>query len=298
MPWSWLVPTALIWAVKSGLLKNPRVQLLLWWFGTFFVFLSLAETKRQLYMLPAFPAVALLIAPWLSTIGKVDPTRTQMLRGLPSEKPVHLYSIIVAVAFMCIGLIAIAASALFDTLTDEQNMQHLEYEAALSLRLPLVALGIVLIGTGAWIGAAWRQRDTRNELRRIGASYVLLYIVILGIVMPQLAPTKSYAAQGRWIRETIGPDATHIGMVYPRSWGFRKRGAFGFETGGVMVDLLVSTEQVEAFFARYPESLVLVQEKSIGLIFANDENQWRVRIQRELWAGKSLYLVVRDSSIE
>ena len=70
MPWSWLVPAAAIWTFKSGLWKNPRVQLLLLWFGTFFVFLSFAETKRQLYMLPAFPAVALIIGPWLTTVDK------------------------------------------------------------------------------------------------------------------------------------------------------------------------------------------------------------------------------------
>ena len=99
MPWSWLVPVALVWTVKSGLLKNERVQLLCWWFGTFFVFLSLAETKRQLYMLPAFPAVALLLAPWLATIGRGDPTRTQLLRGLPNEKAVHTYSVILAGVF-------------------------------------------------------------------------------------------------------------------------------------------------------------------------------------------------------
>ena len=294
MPWSWLVPAALIWTVKSGHWKNPRVQLLLWWFGTFFVFLSLAETKRQLYMLPAFPAVILLFAPWVTAIGKTDPTQSRLTPLLPGEKPVHLYVIIAAAAFVCTGLIAISASVFFDELIDEQKMHHLEFEAATLLRLPLVVLGIVLVGTGAWIGMAWRRRDTRNELQRIGASYVLLYIVILGLVMPQLAPTKTYAPQGQWIRETIGPDATHIGMVYPGSMGIRKRGAFGFETGGVMVDLLESAAQVESFFDRHPDSLVLVQEKSIDLIFDNDEDRRRTRVQRELWVGKTLYLVVRN----
>jgi len=293
MPWSWLVPVALVWTVKSGLLKNERVQLLCWWFGTFFVFLSLAETKRQLYMLPAFPAVALLLAPWLATIGRGDPTRTQLLRGLPNEKAVHTYSVILAGVFFFIGLVLFSAFALFDVLIVKDDMLHLELEVARALRLPLLMLAVTIIAASVWIGLAWRERDTRDELRRIGVSYVALYVVILAIVMPQFGPTKTYAPQGQWIRSEIGPDQTHIGMVYPGGAGIRKRGAFGYETGGAMVDLLEAPEQVEAFFNRYPDSLVLVQEKSVDMIFAGNESGWRDRVQRELWVGKTLYLVVR-----
>jgi len=297
MPWSWLVPVALVWTVKSGLLKNERVQLLCWWFGTFFVFLSLAETKRQLYMLPAFPAVALLLAPWLATIGRVDPTRTQLLRGLPNDKAVHTYSVILAGAFFCIGLLLFSAFALFDFLIVKDDMLHLELEVARALRLPLLMLAVAIIAASVWIGLAWRVRDTRDELRRIGVSYVALYVVILAIVMPQFGPTKTYAPQGQWIRSEIGPDQTHIGMVYPGGAGIRKRGAFGYETGGAMVDLLEAPEQVEAFFNRYPDSLVLVQEKSVDMIFAGNESGWRDRVQRELWVGKTHYLVLRNTPI-
>ena len=295
MPWSWLVPVALVWTVKSGLLKNERVQLLCWWFGTFFVFLSLAETKRQLYMLPAFPAVALLLAPWLATIGRGDPTRTQLLRGLPNEKAVHTYSVILAGVFFFTGLVLFSAFALFDVLIVKDDMLHLELEVARALRLPILMLAVTIIAASVWIGLAWRERDTRDELRRIGVSYVALYVVMLAIVMPQFGPTKTYAPQGQWIRSEIGPDQTHIGMVYPGGAGIRKRGAFGYETGGAMVDLLEAPEQVEEFFKRYPDSLILVQEKSVDMIFAGNESGWRDRVQRELWVGKTLYLVVRKS---
>jgi hypothetical protein len=298
MPWSWLVPVALIWTVKSGLLKNERVQLLCWWFGTFFVFLSMAETKRQLYMLPAFPAVALLLAPWLATIGRGEPTRTQILRGLPNDRPIHIYSIILAVVFICIGLVLFSAFVLFDVLIVRDDMLQAELAVAEALRFPLLMLAFTMIVAGAWIGLAWRTRDTRGALRRIGVSYVALYVVILAIVMPQFEPSKTYAPQGQWIRGEIGPDQTHIGMVYPGGGGIRKRGAFGYETGGAMVDLLEAPEQVEDFFRRYPNSLVLVQEKSVDMIFADNEADWRERVQRELWVGKTLYLVVRKQSID
>jgi 4-amino-4-deoxy-L-arabinose transferase-like glycosyltransferase len=279
-------------------LKNERVQLLCWWFATFFVFLSLAETKRQLYMLPAFPAVALLLAPWLATIGRGEPTRTQLLRGLPNERPVHIYSVTLAAIFIFIGLILFSAFALFDVLIVREDMLEAELAVAEALRTPLLALGVCLFTAGAWIGLAWRGRDTREELRRIGVSYVAVYVVILAIVMPQFGPTKTYAPQGQWIRSEIGPEASRIGMVYPGSGGIRKRGAFAYEAGGLMVDLLEAPEQVEDFFTRYPESLVLIQEKSIDLIFADDVVAWNKRVQRELWVGKTLYLVVKKRPID
>lgn len=297
MPWSWLFPVAIVWTVKSGLLKNPRVQLLCLWFATFFIFLSIAETKRQLYMLPAFPAVALLLAPWLTTIGRGEPTRTQLLRGLPNEKPVQIYAVVLAGVFLSIGLMLVSAFVLFDVLIIREDMLELELAVAEALRFPLLVLAICMIAIGTWVGLAWRVRDTREELRRIGVGYVALYVVILAIVMPQFGPTKTYAPQGQWIRSEIGQQETHIGMVYPGSGGIRKRGAFAYEAGGLMIDLLEAPEQVEDFFSRHPQSLVLVQEKSIDMIFAGDEDDWNERVQRQLWVGKTRYLVIRNESL-
>jgi hypothetical protein len=69
-PWSWLAPAAIWWTVRSERWRNPKTQLVLWWFGAFFVFLSVAVTKRQLYLLPAYPAMALLLGPWLASVGR------------------------------------------------------------------------------------------------------------------------------------------------------------------------------------------------------------------------------------
>jgi hypothetical protein len=201
---------------------------------------------------------------------------------------------VLAVVFVCFGLLMFGAAALFDTVVVNDDMRDLELTALTALRLPIFLLAVLFTGAGAWIGLAWRERDTRNELRRIAASYVLLYVVILGAVLPQLGPTKTYAPQGLWIRNEIGATETHIGMVYPGGGGIRKRGAFGFETGGAMVDLLETATEVEAFFKRHPGSLVLVQEDSVDGIFSGNETAWRSRVQRELPVGKMSYLVVRD----
>ena len=63
---------------------------------------------------------------------------------------------------------------------------------------------------------------------------------------------------------------------------------------GVLVELLESPQEVGDFFGRHPKSLVLVQEKSTDLIFSGDEALLREHVQRELWVGKTLYLVLRN----
>src|SRR5690606_11154974 len=58
-PWSPLLPFAVVWAWRRR--RGSRwTQLALWWFGASFVFWSLAATKRQVYLLPSYPAIALL----------------------------------------------------------------------------------------------------------------------------------------------------------------------------------------------------------------------------------------------
>ena len=195
-PWSWLFPAALLWTWRSGLNTNPRVQLLLWWFGTFFVFLSLAETKRQLYMLPAFPAFALLMGPWLSTVGRRDTPPADDQARPPDERPVRIYSAIFSAAFALLGLFLVVFGALVDEVKIRVDLEAAELEVANSLQLPLILLGIVMLAGGVFVGQAWRRRNARAALRRIGGSYIAMFIVILGVVMPVFAPTKTYKPQG------------------------------------------------------------------------------------------------------
>jgi hypothetical protein len=152
-------------------------------------------------------------------------------------------------------------------------------------------LGIVLLGSGLWIGHAWRHKDARASLVRIGGAQVALYVVILAFVMPAFGAIKTYAPQSRWISEAIG-DETHFGMVDPN--GIARRGGFAYYTG-TMVDLLDSEPEVERFFKEHPDSVVLIVEESTDRIFAGNQAAWQSRILRELRVGSYLYVVVGGS---
>jgi 4-amino-4-deoxy-L-arabinose transferase-like glycosyltransferase len=283
-PWSWLIPPAIWWLVNSGRWRDPKVQLALWWFGAFFVFLSLAATKRELYLLPAYPAVALLLGPWIASVGLGE----RRMADTPGSRPVNIYSFVLAIAYSILGIALIGVFTKYGSIVSDLNLNGQDVQVAKSVRIPLAMLAVVLLASGLWIGQAWRRGNVRASLVRIGGAHVGLYVVILAFVMPAFGPTKTYAPQSRWISEQIG-DATHFGMVDPR--GVARRGGFAYYTG-TMVDLLDSATEVERFFARYPGSVVLIREESADWIFAGNESAWQSRILRELRVGSHLYVVV------
>lgn len=286
-PWSWLAPAAIWWIVRAERWRDPKVQLALWWFGAFFVFLSLAVTKRQMYLLPAYPAMALLLGPWLATVGRAPSTAAD---ESPGTRPVSIYSLLLAIVFSIIGIALCVFAGAFESLITRVDLGRFLIEDVQGLRAPLGIFGVSLLAAGLWIGAAWRQSDTRAGLFRIGAAHVVLYALLLGLILPAAEPMKTYAPASAWLRDQIGSEE-HIGMVWPGRV-IKKRAAFAFYTGA-MVDIVDDQAQVEHFFQEHPTSVVLVYEGLADLIFAGDESAWQARVIHELRAAGHRYLVLR-----
>jgi 4-amino-4-deoxy-L-arabinose transferase-like glycosyltransferase len=65
-PWTIAVPAALLayWERRSETKRGDPLRFFLVWFAVTFVLFSLAGSKRAVYLLPAYPAVAALLANW------------------------------------------------------------------------------------------------------------------------------------------------------------------------------------------------------------------------------------------
>jgi len=80
-PWTGLLLAALIfgpWKL-SDLREHPLRLFLLCWMGVFLVFFTLARTRLPNYMLPAFPAAAVLMAVWAA--ASEQRAATWLMRG-------------------------------------------------------------------------------------------------------------------------------------------------------------------------------------------------------------------------
>jgi 4-amino-4-deoxy-L-arabinose transferase-like glycosyltransferase len=292
LPWSVLLPFALHWVHRAGLWRDRNVQLLLWWAGAFMVFLSFAATKRQLYMLPAYPAFALLMAPWLAAVG-----RTEGGEG-PSLRPARAFGWFVVVLLVLLAVVLFAAAISLETIARVEEFTPPEIESGRLARLPAIGLGFVLLASAVWIGLAARGRRIRELLRRTAAAHVVIYLVMLAWLLPTFNATKTYKPAAEWMRDQMGT-ATHFGLMFPEAdFGFRKMGAFGYYSGKLVV-LLDDRADVEDFFVEHPDSVALVISDEVEELFANDPAAWRERVVRDdLYAGARRYVVVRRPSMQ
>jgi 4-amino-4-deoxy-L-arabinose transferase-like glycosyltransferase len=289
-PWSFAAPFAGWWVLRSRLRSDRNAQLALWWFGTFLVFLSVAVTKRQLYLLPAYPAVALLVGLWLASLLGDDPTIVHR----PDPRPLRSWGVGVAGIFAVVGLVGLGAVAGFDGLVARADLDPPSMDVALGLRMPLAFVGALLLLAGCWIATAWWRRQPRVMTARVVASHLAMYVVLLGWILPAFEPAKSYRPQSRWIREQIG-DQPSFGMVWSeRHLGVRKRAAFSYYTGAT-VDLLETRADVDDYFRRHPDTIVLIHDREAAAIFAGDEAEWQGRVIRKLRKRKWVFVVVRGS---
>jgi len=146
LPWTPLLPvTAAPGAVP------PRVRaLLLAWVATIVAVVAVSTSKRAVYLLPAFPAVALLVAGGLT--DALSPRLTRLLRVTTAcYAPV--------LAFLALGLLAmvcgIDVAAPFEPMLDPADRVAMQAVAAFvgGARPPLVGVAFTLLGLAVAIAA-------------------------------------------------------------------------------------------------------------------------------------------------
>lgn len=283
-PWSWLFPPALWWLYRSEKWRDKKVQLALLWFFIFLAFLSIAATKRQLYLLPAFPPVALLLGLWLAEVsGPVGEGETGT-----GTIAVRVYTWASVLVFLALGVVLLWLVPNLDTIAAGRDLNSQEMELAGNLPAPLLVFGVMLILSALAIGVAWRRGGKGAALLGIGGSHIAIYVVILSLVMPAFAPTKSYKPQSQWISGTIGDEA-RFGMVDEN--GFYRRGGFAFYTG-TLIDLLEGPDEALEYLRLRPKTIVLVRSTQFERDFQDAMSDSRFRILRELRVGRHVYIVL------
>ncbi|MBT8108477.1 MAG: glycosyltransferase family 39 protein [Gammaproteobacteria bacterium] len=288
LPWSWLFPAAIWWLYRSGKWDDRRMRLMALWFFVFFAFLSLAATKRQLYLLPAYPALAVMLATWLAEVCRpASDSRTGTLA-------MRLYAWIATAAMVVLGGIVLWLSQNLDVLAAGRELNYQEVELASNLPWPLVLLGATLVVGGLIIGVAWKTGGKSATPLGIGAAHILLYVAILAFVLPTFEPTKTYRPQSEWISNAIDGEP-RFGMV--DEWGVPRRGGFAYYTR-TDVDLLDGPPEAVAYLQQYPKTIVLVRSHQFDSDFGPTMEAEALRFIGEVRVGKHLYYVVEPGWLE
>jgi hypothetical protein len=281
-PWVLMLPFALAWIVRRRLWRDRWLQLALIWFGTFFVFLSIAATKRQAYLLPAYPAIAIVLAVWLDSLR-----RNRGSEAATDERPARVLAVVFHGGLLALGVIALGAAAGLGPIVAQLDLDPATRAAAASLRPALLMLAAVAIGSWFWVRPARRAGDLDASLLRLALVQIVIFGFFAGVVQSALNPINTYVPQLTWLREQL-PESGPLGYL-GRSG---KVGAFGYYTGR-HVQSVRSPDELEAFFTEYPDSLVIVYDGYAGKFLDAKGADWRSQVVDEFVAARRLYYVLR-----
>jgi len=285
--WGPLLPFALWWGYRSGLWKDRNYQLWLWWLGVFIVFLTTAVTKRQVYLLPAYPAAALLLAPWLARLLHGEGTEPVE----PATRPVRIYGYILSGLFLILAGVMLAVTLAPDLIIEKGGLEDLEVVLIHAERLPAAIMAAIMLLACWWILQAARRGTARDVLVRLAVVSIPFFMGVFGGIIPAMNPAKTYRPQCNWIRQEIGSE-TSFGLAYPPR-GHHKMGGFSLYSGA-HVELLNDRAKLDRYLSEHPNSIVLLHSKHTDTYFHPADDSWRDAIIHELLVGRDRYLVLRE----
>jgi len=187
LPWTLVWPFAGAWLIRS--LRRPAradgARLLVAWIATFVVFFSLSAGKRGLYLLPAFPALALVVGGWLDA---------RLARGgAPRWLPRAL-------------ALAGAAAALAGAALALRGGLELDLAPGFRLSAPAAAGMASVCAAGVAAGAVLARRGVQGGLAAVPATLAILQLLVFTTVLPGFDPEKSPRPLARAAVRAAGPE--------------------------------------------------------------------------------------------
>jgi 4-amino-4-deoxy-L-arabinose transferase-like glycosyltransferase len=196
LPWGLLLPFFLWDMFSTKRSSDEGSQFLKLWFVAMFVFFSISLGKRPVYLLPLYPALALLMAAWIHDHGAVSGGRKLLYRVLA-----------VAGAFIGLLLLVITVGAMWshdphwffmpiEGLLRAKDRANLE-----AVRNALDNFGwsftaVSLVASALWFSfgrCLWFAR-MRSVAQRLVLISILQSFIAWSIVEPVIAEGKSYRA--------------------------------------------------------------------------------------------------------
>ncbi len=176
--------------LKAG---DARIMLPLVWSAMLLVFFSFTSGKRDMYMMPAMPMIALALAPYLSGL-----VATRWLRNTA-----FAMALVGGVLFTAIGLSALLGHPprAVERLVEQREMGDLER----MLWYMLVTIGAVFLVLCAWL-------RTRRGAHALLAGICAMWLAWSLWAYPLLNDSSSAAGVMRKVGRILGPDA-QLGMV-------------------------------------------------------------------------------------
>lgn len=215
LPWSFLLPGALLLAWR----RRDAADRFLLVFGVFVVvFFSISTEKRDLYVLPAFPAFALLMARLVDAVGRPDEDAGRVDgRPPPVDRRWLRWPLVLTGAlFLALGVALPVAG----------------YRTAVVPQWIPLLLGVAVLASGLAVIRSTLRGRYLPSVGLITAGIATAYLIAAGVLFPALDPVKSSRAFSMKILE-VTRASREAGHVVPSFHLSNLPEAFSFYTRGV-----------------------------------------------------------------
>jgi 4-amino-4-deoxy-L-arabinose transferase-like glycosyltransferase len=179
-PWSLVLPLALVAALRAPARRTAAVRDLALWVLVPLVALSIASTKRGIYLLPIYPPAAMLVAWWITGGGTVATESARAGAGLAPAgrgRRAVLWVFFAGLATLSVALLVV-----------------LRFVRPADAIGPFMAAGVMALPASlAWQAA--RDGDGRRLGTAVAAGLGVLEVIAIVVVAPAIINTGTSARQ-------------------------------------------------------------------------------------------------------
>jgi 4-amino-4-deoxy-L-arabinose transferase-like glycosyltransferase len=232
LPWTiFAIPALCAYRRVHGLMGDPVKLFVVLWFVVVFFFFSASDTKRELYLMPLLPAVAMFIAHY---IDDLDTGR------LPQDA---LYRWLLVFFFASIGMTGLGLPATAWVLRRD----------VFWISLPVAG---VLVAAGA---AAVLYIRNKKPLGVVAVTALMMVLTLLCAVLwifPYIEVFKSRRPFSIEVKRIVPATATLY--VYADTMN-----DFNFYTEREIIPVVATPQQLEGLLSHHPDSYLLVRERDL-----------------------------------
>jgi len=281
-PWSLLFPLAFLKAVfawKRG--REDKGRLIVLWFGVLFVLHSLISCKRQGYLMPLIPAVALALGDYL-------------VRGLEDSFPwPKWHRVLLRILFVLCGLAGVAMAAVWffvpALIARSPKLAHAQAQAASILTPGALALGVLIGLAMLSLSAYGFYAVARYRTRAIGVLIAAMLIVSLAADV-FVSPRVNHIKSARHFCEQATPylnraDAVHL-LRNDMS------GVYNLYTGRVAMPVLREPDDVRRALSTDARAAIIADERKWERMTVDlPVDHCRLPVERSV-GGRQMVLVI------
>ena len=252
------MPALFAYRLRRKFFEEPTQLFFILWFVAVFLFFTMADTKRELYLLPLFPPMALFLANYIDDLVNGALPQGRLYRGLA----------LVCFNLLWIGCLAVPIAAWF--VRPDAVAAILPYALAM-------ACGSLFIVYFAWQRSPWRVFLSATLTMLLGVQTASIWL------LPFLDRFKSSRPFSLEVKR-------HVPLTAPLYVYADTMNDFNFYTQREIIPVVSSASELKNLVAQDRVGYLLIKDRDMDMDRSGGIAPERILI-REGTAGRSWYLI-------